>query len=403
MSLPHLKGKITRFRNYFEKELSAVRTLLAVETGSFEFHDLINEIDNYIRILNELSEKLDTTCADLSIEATNQDRDQEYEQFIEEDNRLATTVIDCISELERRKRAFNELMVPRKSAEPALAEQAVQLQTQLEQLIMIERRQTQEGSAIQGSHQRSVNLPKLEIPYFNGNKLRWSEFWDTFEATFDQNNNLPNIEKLSYLNSKLTGEAKQAVSGIYLSNKNYEVTKALLKERFGSSQSVVNSNYTQLINMKPAVKSTKGLCTLYDQLKRHLRSLQALNQDTNQDVFVNIMTSKIPKEVLLQLQFQRGAKIKWPVGRLRDLLSDFISVKEETEEQCNNTETAGNNPGAITRPLRSSTEALVVGSKPSTRQGSRRFCNGQHWSDECQRYATVEERKQRIKGSCFIA
>ena len=56
MSLPHLKGKITRFRNYFEKELSAVRTLLAVETGSFELHDLINEIDNYIRILNELSD-----------------------------------------------------------------------------------------------------------------------------------------------------------------------------------------------------------------------------------------------------------------------------------------------------------------------------------------------------------
>ena len=29
----------------------------------------------------------------------------------------------------------------------------------------------------------------------------------------DQNNNLSNIEKLSYLNSKLTGKAKQAVSG----------------------------------------------------------------------------------------------------------------------------------------------------------------------------------------------
>ena len=120
---------------------------------------------------------------------------------------MATTVIDCISKLERRKRAVNKLIVPRKSAEPALAEQVVQLQTQLEQ-IMIERQQMQEGSAIQGSHRKSVNLPKLKIPYFNGDNLRWSEFWDTFEATVDQNNNLSNIEKLSYLNSKLTGEAK---------------------------------------------------------------------------------------------------------------------------------------------------------------------------------------------------
>ena len=41
----------------------------------------------------------------------------------------------------------------------------------------------------------------------------------------DQNSHLSNIEKLSYLNSKLTGEAKQAVSGIYLSNDNYDITK----------------------------------------------------------------------------------------------------------------------------------------------------------------------------------
>ena len=46
----------------------------------------------------------------------------------------------------------------------------------------------------------------------------------------DQNSHLSNIEKLSYLNSKLTGEAKQAVSGIYLSNDNYDITKTLPKE-----------------------------------------------------------------------------------------------------------------------------------------------------------------------------
>ena len=40
----------------------------------------------------------------MSIEATYQDRDQEYEQFIKEDNRLATVVIVCISELERSKK-----------------------------------------------------------------------------------------------------------------------------------------------------------------------------------------------------------------------------------------------------------------------------------------------------------
>ena len=46
--------------------------------------------------------------------------------------------------------------------------------------------------------------------------------------------------------------------------------------------------------------------------------------------------------------------------------------------------------------------AVFLTLKPSTRQGRCRFCNGQHWSNECQSFATSDERKQRIKGSCFI-
>ena len=71
--------------------------------------------------------------------------------------------------------------------------------------------------------------------------MRWKEFWDTFEATVDNNQNLTDIEKLNYLNSKLMDEAKSAVSGIMLSNENYGVAVTLLKERFGDVQSVVNA------------------------------------------------------------------------------------------------------------------------------------------------------------------
>lgn len=30
------------------------------------------------------------------------------------------------------------------------------------------------------------------------------------------------------------------------------------------------------------------------------------------------------------------------------------------------------------------------------------YCNGQHWSDECQTFPTVTARKEKIKGHCFI-
>ena len=81
MSLANLKGNRTRYRNCIEKDLSEIRNLLAVETGSIDIQAFINEINSYIQKLNGLSEKLDTACTVLSIEASNQDRDQEYEQF----------------------------------------------------------------------------------------------------------------------------------------------------------------------------------------------------------------------------------------------------------------------------------------------------------------------------------
>lgn len=42
--------------------------------------------------------------------------------------------------------------------------------------------------------------------------------------------------------SKLTGEAQQSVSGIYLSNENYSCVVDLLKERYGDAQTVINTH-----------------------------------------------------------------------------------------------------------------------------------------------------------------
>ena len=186
-----------------------------------------------------------------------------------------------------------------------LEDQVVQLQTQVQQLIT-DKQEQQVGQGSQGQSNRSVNLPKLEIPSFNGDALRWSEFWDYFEASVDKNRGLSGIEKLSYLNSKLTGEAKQAVSGILLSNQNYEVAKTILKDRFGKSKTIANSHFTQLMNLKPVTSTTTELRALYDNFERHFRSLEAMQQDTNHDIFVPIISSKIPKDVLLQLTLQRG-------------------------------------------------------------------------------------------------
>ena len=79
----------------------------------------------------------------------------------------------------------------------------------------------------QEMYQCNVKLPELEIPVFDGDKMKWREFRDFFKVTVDQNKWLSEIERFCYLKSNLTGEASQAFSGLSMSNENYRIAKTL--------------------------------------------------------------------------------------------------------------------------------------------------------------------------------
>lgn len=88
----------------------------------------------------------------------------------------------------------------------------------------------------------------------------------------------------------------------------------ILKERFGNRQTLINSHYGQLINLTQAFNNPESLRLLYDQIEKQLRSLEALQQDISQEVFISMITAKLPKDVLIQPAIQKGAKNKWTVN-----------------------------------------------------------------------------------------
>ena len=77
-----------------------------------------------------------------------------------------------------------------------------------------------------------VNLPKMQLPCFDGNIQQWTEFWEMFSTSVDQQN-LPKVSKFTYLKGVLRGAAAAAISGIAITNENYDLAVTLLKERFG--------------------------------------------------------------------------------------------------------------------------------------------------------------------------
>ena len=200
----------------------------------------------------------------------------DHEQLLLSDSFVIETALDCCGDFECFQQTLQDMLLPSQTSSPySLIDDGIsQLQNKIQQLSL-------------GQHSNfqsiSIKLPQLEIPTFSGDKMRRKEFWDTFEATVDHNPNLTDIEKFNYLSSKLIGEAKGAVSGILLSKENYRVAVEMLKERFGDVQNVVSWHYTELINITPAINNSKGLRQLCDQIEKHLRSLEALNQDVKSE------------------------------------------------------------------------------------------------------------------------
>ena len=237
---------------------------------------------------------------------------------------------------------------------------------------------------------------------------------------------LPKIEKFNYLKSRLSGDAQKAISGLPLSNDNYDIAIDILKTRFGRDQELVDLHYTQLINLQPATNKINNLRSLLNNIEKHLRCLSVLKQNIEQDVFVAMIRAKLPDEVLFQLEMVNGSKNKWTVEKLREGLDDYITARERSEQQIavdtvkhnywrsyQNPETPNKwNSNTQTKDISrnflghvGSAEALVATAQQTPQQqryyNQCRYCERRHWSDECPHFRSIVERKQKLKDSCY--
>ena len=106
----------------------------------------------------------------------------------------------------------------------------------------------------------------------------------------------------------------------------------MLQERYGKQQEIVDLHYSKLINLPSPSNKTESLRYFLDTVERHLRSLEFLHQNVDQDVFISMIRSKLPKDVLLQLELQKRGVLEWTVVSLREGLRAFIIARERTEQ-----------------------------------------------------------------------
>ena len=249
----------------------------------------------------------------------------------------------------------------------------------------------------------SVKLPSLEIPKYSGDVLQWTEFHDLFMSAVHSHKQLSDVQKLTYLKDHLTDAALDAISGIQISDASYSEAIDILKSRFGDPQAIVDAHHIALMELPVASAKTSSLRQLYDALEMHLRSLSAMGHSTDQPIFVSMITSKLPRKIMVQLELHKGTG-SWTVPKLRSALQQFVSAQEAADRQCfsvskaKSSQSTSQPASSSSAPVVASGQALATSSSVNPKCA---FCRGNHYSDECKVHTTIEARKTQAKDRCF--
>ena len=176
-----------------------------------------------------------------------------------------------------------------------------------------------------------AKLPKLELPCFSGEVTipMWTSFLEQFVAAVDDNCELPDITKFSYLLSLLKSEARMAVQGMSLTAANYRTACDILGKRYGRPERIIFSHIQALLTLSvPRKPSVTDLWRMYDDLQAHVRSLDTLGISGEQYGVVLTPLILTPK---LRLEWARdGEEHESDLLFLLDFLQREIERRERS-------------------------------------------------------------------------
>ena len=109
------------------------------------------------------------------------------------------------------------------------------------------------GSGESQSSERNhsgMKLPKLELPSFYGDVLKFSSYWDQFSCAVHENKELSSVQKFTYLRSTLKGTALKTNDGFEVTAANYNNAIQAILHRYGRKRIIVSSLVKLIIKIE---------------------------------------------------------------------------------------------------------------------------------------------------------
>lgn len=145
---------------------------------------------------------------------------------------------------------------------------------------------------------KSVKLPTISIPTFDGSYEHWLEFRDTFQSLIHNSDRIASIQKFHYLKSSLKGSAALVIDSLEFSAANYDVAWELLISRYDNSRLLVHNHVKALFTIQALTKEAPDLLRhLIDTILKNMRALKLLGEpvDSWDTLIIYIVVTKLDK------------------------------------------------------------------------------------------------------------
>lgn len=122
----------------------------------------------------------------------------------------------------------------------------------------------------------AVNLPKLDVPEFDGTLGKWPKFRDLYIDMIHKNSQFQDSYKFYFLKLKLVGKASSLVSFMNTDSSNYEEVWERILQKYDNKKLLIFDAYDRLFNQRPIrEESASSIRELHDSSNECLGILKS--------------------------------------------------------------------------------------------------------------------------------
>ena len=248
-------------------------------------------------------------------------------------------------------------------------------------------------------HNYHQQLPKVNVPPFDGQHEKWSNYWTTFESLVHDRTDLPVIVKFAHLNNSLKGDAASVIEGLPVDDAHYDQAIALLKKTFEDKPKAKRRLITRLREIKSPKHSHKELREFRTEYNVVLRSLENYeNLIPSKWLIVEMLLAKLGNQSqnylfdFFKTQYLTFEQLDEGLENLINIMEHNSGGKSKEEKEVK---------GKPYHPTNKHSDAGVKSTPTWSTNNvkvdkSCHFCSQAHYPNRCPTYVSKDDRIKRL-------